>query len=141
MTIAKKGDTVRVHYTGTLNDGTMFDSSIKNGRPPLEFKIGAGQMIPGFDKGVEGMETGEKKMLVLEPKDAYGERNEENVFTVPADKLPEGYTPHVGDNLLAGYQRVTVAKINEDGSVEIDANHELAGKTLNFEVELVEIVK
>lgn len=137
----KKGDHVRVHYTGTLADGTVFDSSA--GRDPLEFTVGAGQMIPGFDRGVEGMEVGEKRTLVLPPEDAYGERREDRIFKVSRDALPKGYEPTVGDQL--GMQTrsgrrlpVTVAAIM-DREVHLDGNHQLAGKELTFEVELVSV--
>ncbi|MDY3868383.1 MAG: peptidylprolyl isomerase [Pyramidobacter sp.] len=136
----KKGDKVRVHYTGTLNDGSVFDSSVLNKRPPLEFTVGAGQMIPGFDKGVEGMAVGEKKMLKLPPEEAYGQRRDDMMITIGAERLPAGYTPKVGDGLQMGPHPVVVAQVNEDGSIVLDANHSLAGKELNFEVTLVEIL-
>ena len=136
----KNGDKIRVHYTGTLNNGEMFDSSIKNNRPPLEFTVGAGQMIKGFDKGVVGMAVGETRMLKLLPEEAYGVRRDDMMITVKASQMPKGYTPKVGDPLQMGPHRVTVAKVNEDGSVVLDANHFLAGQELNFEVTLVEIL-
>ncbi len=138
--IVKKGDRIRVHYTGTLNDGSVFDSSVLNKRPPLEFKVGAGQMIPGFDKGVEGMAVGETKNLHLKPEEAYGIRREDMLITVSADRMPDSYTPTVGDQLQMGHYPVTVAEIKADGSVVLDANHSLAGKELNFEVTVVEIL-
>lgn len=137
---AKKGDKVRVHYTGTLNDGSVFDSSVLNKRPPLEFKVGAGQMIAGFDKGVEGMAAGETKTLILPPEEAYGPRRDDMMVTIGAERLPAGYRPHVGDGLQMGPHPVVVAKVNDDGSVVLDANHSLAGKELRFEVTLVEIL-
>ncbi len=136
----KNGDTVRVHYTGTLNDGTVFDSSIQNHRPPLEFKVGAGMMIPGFDKGVVGMAAGETRTLKLPPGEAYGEYREDLLITVGADRMPPGYTPRVGDELSMGRRPVTVKAVNGDGSVVLDANPRFAGKELNFEVTLVEIL-
>lgn len=138
--IVKKGDRIRVHYTGTLNDGSVFDSSVLNKRPPLEFKVGAGQMIAGFDKGVEGMAAGETKTLHLKPEEAYGVRREDMLITVSADRMPDSYTPTVGDQLQMGHYPVTVAEIKDDGSVVLDANHSLAGKELNFEVTVVEIL-
>ncbi len=139
---AKKGDKVRVHYTGTLRNGEQFDSS--RGRSPLEFTVGAGQMIPGFDRGVEGMEPGETKTLTLFPEEAYGERREDLLFTVERCALPKGYTPSEGDQLSmrqrnGGAMTVTVRKVGDD-SVVLDGNHHLAGQDLIFDVELVEIL-
>lgn len=136
----KKGDKVRVHYTGTFNDGTVFDSSVLNNRPPLEFVVGSGMMIKGFDAGVVGMAVGETKTLHLSPAEAYGEREPENVFEFPANRLPPDYTPKAGDRLLMGNLPITVTEVKPDGSVVIDANHELAGKELNFVVGLIEIL-
>ncbi len=136
----KKGDRIRVHYTGTLNDGSVFDSSVLNKRPPLEFVVGAGQMIAGFDKGVIGMTIGEVKNLHLAPEEAYGVRRDDMLITVPADRMPAGYAPKVGDELMMGRHPVVVAEVKNDGSVVLDANHSLAGKELNFEVTLVEIL-
>ncbi len=138
--IVKKGDRVRVHYTGTLDDGTVFDSSVRNKRPPLEFKVGAGQMIAGFDKGILGMAVGETKKLHLKPEEAYGRRRVDMLISVSADRMPAGYTPQVGDQLQMGRYPVIVAEVKDDGSVVLDANHSLAGKELNFEVTLVEIL-
>jgi peptidylprolyl isomerase len=139
--LAEKGKRVKVHYTGKLADGTVFDSSLE--REPLEFVLGAGQMIPGFDKGVEGMKVGEQKTLQLPPQDAYGERNENLLFRVSSEALPEGYTPELGDMLQVttdkGFpMRVTVAEIAEE-YLMLDGNHRLAGKDLTFTVELVEV--
>jgi peptidylprolyl isomerase len=138
--IVKNGDRIRVHYTGTLNDGSVFDSSVLNKRPPLEFVVGAGQMIRGFDKGVVGMAVGETKKLKLSPEDAYGKRREDLLITVTPDRMPKGYTPAVGDKLQMGPYAVTVSQIRDDGTVILDANHSLAGKELNFEVTVVEIL-
>ncbi|HOO63551.1 MAG TPA: peptidylprolyl isomerase [Synergistaceae bacterium] len=139
--LAEKGKRVKVHYTGTLTDGTVFDSS--RDREPLEFVLGAGQMIPGFDKGVEGMKVGEEKSLRLSPEDAYGERNDNLLFRVSSEALPEGYTPQEGDMLQVttdkGFpMRVTVAEIAEE-YLMLDGNHQLAGQELLFTVELVEV--
>jgi len=139
--LAEKGKRVKVHYTGTLTDGTVFDSS--RDREPLEFVLGAGQMIPGFDKGVEGMKVGEEKSLRLSPEDAYGERNDNLLFRVSPEALPEGYTPQEGDMLQVttdkGFpMRVTVAEIAEE-YLMLDGNHQLAGQELLFTVELVEV--
>ncbi len=138
--LVKKGDRIRVHYTGTLNNGTVFDSSVLNKRPPLEFVVGAGQMIPGFDRGVVGMAVGETRQLKLAPEDAYGMRRNDLLITVTADRLPKNYTPSPGDKLQMGPYPVTVAQIKDDGAVVLDANHSLAGKELNFEVTVVEIL-
>ena len=141
--IAEKGKKIRVHYTGTLSDGEVFDSS--RGRSPLEFTVGAGQMIPGFDKGVEGMRVGEERTLVLPPDLAYGTKRNDRVFSVSRDVMPENYEPSVGDSLQMMTRggtpmSVTVTSVGED-SVELDANHRLAGKELTFQVELMEILK
>lgn len=140
MSKATKGDKVSVHYTGKLENGEVFDSSVQ--REPLQFEVGAGQMIPGFDAAVEGMEVGEKKTVSLPPAEAYGERKEDMTQEVPRDRMPEDYSPSVGDQLQVGTPGgamiVTVAAVSED-SVTIDANHRLAGETLIFEIELVEI--
>lgn|GEM_PF-109269 len=140
--IAEKGKKVRVHYTGTLADGDIFDSS--TGRDPLEFVVGAGQMIAGFDRGVEGMAVGEEKTLTLPPDQAYGERRDDMVFQVSRDVMPKDYTPSVGDTLQMRTKQgmpmnVTVASVEED-KVLLDANHSLAGKELTFKVTLVEVL-
>ncbi len=144
-TTAQAGDTVKVHYTGKLTDGTVFDSS-RNGGEPLEFTVGAGQMIPGFDAGVQGMAVGENKTLQLEPDDAYGQRSDEAVVTVPKENLGDlADQVSEGDRLAMqspeGQQiPVTVTKIAET-EVTLDANHQLAGQTLVFDVELVDVTK
>jgi peptidylprolyl isomerase len=139
---AKEGDVVRVHYTGRLTDGTQFDSSV--GREPLEFTVGAGQMIKGFDTGVRGMAVGEKKTIEIAPQDAYGERDEEAVIEFPASNIPEDMKLEPGMQLTLRNQfgqpiPVVVLEVREE-VVVMDANHMLAGKDLVFEVELVEIV-
>lgn len=136
--VVKEGDKVKVHYTGTLEDGTEFDSSA--GRDPLEFVVGSGQMIAGFDKGVVGMKVGEKKTITLTPEDAYGYPTEERVMEVDKSQFPADLQLEVGMELAGpGGFPVKVQAIG-DSSVTIDANHPLAGKTLIFELELVEIV-
>lgn len=130
--VAQVGDTVSVHYRGTLDDGSEFDSSA--GRDPLQFTVGAGQVIPGFDTAVVGMTVGDKKEVRLEPDDAYGERNDERVISVPKEQAPEGL--EVGQQVLLGEAPATVVDINDDG-VTVDANHPLAGQALTFEIELV----
>ncbi len=139
---AKEGDVVRVHYTGRLTDGTQFDSSV--GREPLEFTVGAGQMIKGFDLGVQGMAVGEKKTIEIAPKDAYGERDDEAIIEFPASNIPEDMTLEPGMQLTLRNQfgqpiPVVVLEVKEE-IIIMDANHMLAGKDLVFEVELVEIV-
>lgn len=141
MSEAKKGDRVKVHYTGKLTDGSVFDSS--RDREPLEFELGAGMMIAGFDAAVTGMKVGESKTAEIPSNEAYGEHNEEMVISVPKTQLPEGLNPEVGQQL--GMQQpngqsipVRVTKVESD-SIEIDANHPLAGKDLIFDLELVEI--
>ena len=139
---AKKGDTVKVDYTGTLKDGTQFDSSI--GREPLQFTVGAGQMIAGFDAAVVGMKVGEKKTVTIPAAQAYGERDTKLVFDVPRSQLPANINPQVGMKLQMTQNSgqvvvVTITEVNES-AVKMDANHELAGKDLTFEITMVEIV-
>lgn len=141
MSTANAGDTVRVHYAGRLDDGTVFDSS--EGRDPLEFTLGAGQVIPGFEKAVEGMSVGDKSTISIPPEEAYGPRSDELVLRVQRDQFPDGVTPEVGQRFQmrtdnGNTVRVTVTKMKEE-SVEIDANHPLAGQALTFDVELVKI--
>lgn len=142
MQQAKKGDVVRVHYTGRLTSGEQFDSSA--GREPLEFTVGAGQMIKGFDAGVEGMSIGEKKTINIAFKDGYGPRNEEAIIEFPLQQVPEGMKLEPGMQLTLQNQQghpvpVVVTAVKET-VVVLDANHSLAGKDLIFDVELVEIV-
>lgn len=141
MTQAKSGDTVRIHYTGTLSDGSTFDSSA--GRDPLEFKLGSGQVIPGFDKAVDGMAVGEKKTVEIPADDAYGQRDPNGTQSFPRDKIPADVPLDIGTRLqLSGPAgqpiMVTVSEVTET-EVILDANHPLAGKALTFELELVEI--
>ena len=141
MTAAKSGDTVKIHYTGTLEDGTTFDSSA--GREPLEFTLGSGQVIVGFDEAVTGMKTGEKKNVVIPADKAYGQRNEEMVITAPRDQVPADINPEVGQQLqLAGpNNQPVIVVITEvtDEHILLDANPPLAGKDLTFDIELVSI--
>jgi len=141
MSQVKKDDTVKVHYTGTLEDGQVFDSSLE--REPIEFKVGEGKMIPGFEKGVLDMELNEKKKIEIPSSEAYGEVNDELFQDVPKTQLPEDIEPKVGMGLAAkmpdGSERqLRVAEVKDD-SIVVDANHPLAGKDLNFEIEVVEI--
>ena len=128
-------DPISVHYVGTLDDGEQFDSSRDRGQP-LSFVVDAGQMIAGFDSAVRGMKLGQIKTVRIEAVDAYGEWSEESVLTVPIDQIPVETT--VGDELFAGSgnQRFLVLEIGET-EARLDANHELAGKALTFEIELV----
>jgi FKBP-type peptidyl-prolyl cis-trans isomerase 2 len=138
----KSGDTVRVHYTGTLEDGTQFDSS--RGREPLEFAIGEGQLIGGFENAVADLAPGESCTVTLAPAEAYGEANPEMVQDVPRDLMPDGVELKQG-MVLQGQREdgrvdnFTVVSFTEE-TVKLDANHPLAGKALTFEIELVEIV-
>ncbi len=140
MTQASSGDTVRVHYTGRLNDGTVFDSS--EGRDPLEFTLGSGQVIPGFDEAVTGMAVGDSSTVTIEPENAYGHRNEEMVQDVARSEIPADIELAVGMQLQAsgpgGEMVVTVVELTDD-SVKLDANHPLAGQALTFDLELVQI--
>ena len=135
------GKTVRIHYTGTLNDGTQFDSSA--GRDPLEFETGAGHVIPGFDSAVRDMEVGSKKTVTIPAAEAYGEAREEMIGELPKDRFPAEMQLTVGMQLQMmspqGPLPVLVREIKEE-SVVLDANHPLAGQDLTFALELVEIV-
>ena len=134
--VAEDGDTVRVHYTGTLDSGEEFDSS--RGRDPLEFTIGAQDVISGFENAVRGLAVGESVTVRLEPADAYGERDESLVVEIPADQAPEGL--EVGQQVQFTNGAVaTVTEIGDD-TITVDQNHPLAGQVLTFEIELVEIL-
>jgi len=142
MAEAKSGDTVRIHYTGTLGDGTQFDSSA--GRDPLEFALGGGQVIPGFDSAVTGMSVGAQKTVTIDPDDAYGQRHDQLVQQVPRDTLPEDIDPAVGMQLQSQspdgqIMNLVIVEIAEE-SITLDANHPLSGQALTFAIELVEIV-
>lgn len=141
MSKAKNGDTVKVHYRGTLEDGTVFDSS--EGRDPLEFDLGSGQLIPGFEAAVDGMSMGETCKININSSEAYGPHREEMVMEVPRSQLPAQMQPEIGMQLQAGQgEEQVVVKVTavEEETVTLDANHPLAGKDLNFEITLVEIV-
>ncbi|MCC5946240.1 MAG: peptidylprolyl isomerase [Bernardetiaceae bacterium] len=141
MSIAKKGDLVKVNYTGKLEDGTVFDASENHGRP-LEFIVGAGQMIKGFDLAVESMKIGEQKTVTLSPSEAYGEVKEEYLLTVNQSDFPDNVVPNIGDRFTVNVNNsqipVSVKSIDGD-AVVLDANNELAGKTLVFDIELVDV--
>lgn len=142
MQTVKAGDTVRVHYHGRLADGTTFDSS--EGREPLEFEAGSGQVIKGFDEGVTGMALGEKKTIRISVEDGYGPRSEEMVVQFPKSNFPQDLHPELGMqlNMTSGDGQVipvVIVDIQEE-YVVLDANHPLADKELIFDVEVVEII-
>src|SRR5688500_1139125 len=142
MAEAKQGDTVRIHYTGKLDDGTVFDSS--DGREPLEFTVGKQEVIPGFENAVVGMKPGETRTTTIVPDEGYGDYQDDMVFEVERSRLPSDLAPDIGtelrvrtpdDNMIP----VVIIDVNDD-KVTIDANHPLAGRDLTFDIELVEIV-
>ena len=133
--MANDGDQVSVHYLGTLDDGTVFDSSRERG--PLSFTVGAGQMIVGFDNAARGMAVGETVTVRLEPAEAYGERRDDLVLEVPIGQAPPGLS--AGDNVsMSSGARAVVTAVTE-ATVTVDANHRLAGQALTFEIEMVSI--
>ncbi len=143
MQQVKAGDVVRVHYTGKLTNGEQFDSS--TGREPLEFTVGAGQMIKGFDAAMPGMTVGEKKTINILPEDAYGVKDEQAIIEFPKENIPKDMKPEVGMQLQLRNESgqpfpVTIAEI-KDTVIVLDANHRLAGEELVFDIELMEIVK
>jgi FKBP-type peptidyl-prolyl cis-trans isomerase 2 len=142
MTQAKTGDTVRVHYKGTLDDGTVFDSS--EGREPLEFTIGENKVIPGFEQAVTGLDLGESVTAEIPADQAYGPRDERMILEVDRKQVPEDIELEIGSQLQlrrrdGGAAMVVVTAFTES-SVTLDGNHPLAGKDLTFDIELVEIV-
>ena len=141
MTQAKQDDKVRIHYTGTLEDGSQFDSSRQG--EPFEFTLGADEVIPGFDAAILGMQVGDKKTVAIPPDEAYGPRHEGMVRAFDRGDFPEGEELEVGAQFNAtapegGSLLLTVTAV-EDDKITLDANHPLAGKALTFELELVEI--
>ncbi|MFC2022582.1 peptidylprolyl isomerase [Chloroflexota bacterium] len=140
-TQAKTGDTVKAHYTGTLKDGSVFDTSV--GREPLEFTLGQGQLIPGFEQAVIGMTVGESKTVNIPAEQAYGLYNNALIFEIDRDQLPEGMNPEVGQTLQAQQPDGQIGIFNvieiSENSITVDANHPLAGEDLTFEIELMEI--
>jgi peptidylprolyl isomerase len=141
MGLAKQGDTVRVHYTGTLTDGTVFDSS--EGGDPLEFTLGGGDLIPGFEQIVMGMSEGERRTGTIAPEDAYGVHDDRLVLVVDRSTLPDEVEPEVGEELELESEAgetlpVVITEITES-EVTLDGNHPLAGKELIFTIDLVEI--
>jgi peptidylprolyl isomerase len=140
MAEARAGDTVHVHYTGTLRDGTEFDSS--RGRAPLEFTLGAGQVVPGFEAAVLGMQHGESKTVTIAAEDAYGQPHDELLLRVPREQVPPHITLEVGQQLQLGTgNEAMVVEVRElhDDHVVLDGNHPLAGEDLTFALELVRI--
>ncbi|WP_209330704.1 FKBP-type peptidyl-prolyl cis-trans isomerase [Lunatimonas salinarum] len=142
MSVASKGNTVKVHYKGTLKDGTVFDSS--ENREPLEFVVGDGRMIKGFDAAVNGMSLGEDKTVTIPSVEAYGEKREDMMLDVPLDQVPPEIKPEVGMDLSIQNQMgqptpVKVVHVDEQ-KITLDANHPLAGEDLIFDIKLVEIV-
>ena len=135
------GDTVRVHYTGTLADGTMFDTSRE--REPLEFIMGSGNMIPGFEEATRDMQVGQVKTVTIQAEKAYGPHRDEMVIAVPRDQLPADLNPVIGQQLQMqspdGMRVVVIVTDVSDTAITLDANHPLAGKDLTFEIELIEI--
>ena len=141
MSQAKDGDTVKVHYTGSLDDGTVFDSS--SGSDPLEFTLGEGSVIPGFEEAVRGMSPGETRTTTIPSAQAYGAHHPEAVFEVSRAQLPPGVEPEAGMQLgltdPTGQMIPAVITAVTDTTVTIDANHPLAGEDLTFQIQLVEI--
>lgn len=142
MAVATKGNKVKVHYTGKLNDGTVFDSS--ENREPLEFVVGDGNMIAGFDKAVQGMELGANVSVVIPSAEAYGEKREDMMVDIPIDQVPADIKPEVGMDLSIQNQDgqpMPVKVVNVDAEkITLDANHPLAGQDLTFDIKLVDIV-
>jgi len=141
MPQAKKGDKVSVHYTGRLDDGTRFDSS--EGADPLEFELGAGQVIPGFESAVTGMNPGDKETVTVPVDEAYGPHRDEMVLAAPRSEIPTELNPQIGQQLQLQHPSgeaipVVVTEVTDD-TVTLDGNHPLAGKDLTFDLELVEI--
>lgn len=141
MSKAQDGQTVKVHYTGKLEDGTVFDSS--KDRQPLEFTLGGGSVIRGFEQAVSGMEVGESKTITIPPEEAYGHKRDELIIEVKKSEIPKDIDPNLGQKLQIKQPNgqiinLVVSEVKED-EVTLDANHPLAGQTLIFEVELVEI--
>jgi len=142
MRQAKSGDKVRVHYTGTLSDGTQFDTSAQRG--PLEISLGIGEVVPGFENAVMGMTEGESKTVTIDPNEAYGQRNPQLVHVVERERLPAEVDIHVGATLQASDGEGNVLRLVvvefDDENVTMDGNHPLAGQALTFELTLVEFV-
>lgn len=141
MQTVQKGDTVKVHYHGKLTTGETFDSS--EGREPLQFTVGNGDVIPGFDQGVMGMAKGDKKTVQIPVQEAYGERSEQMIFEIPKTQFPPDITPEEGMQLMMSNGQgqslpVSIVKIGDE-NVTLDGNHPLAGQDLIFDIELVDV--
>jgi len=141
MKEAEVGDLVSVHYTGKLTNGEVFDSSKE--RDPLEFTLGKKEMLVGFEENVVGMKPGETKSVKLNPEQAFGDRREDLILEIPKDKFPQHITPSVGlqlnlSNSSGANMLVVITEVGDD-SVTLDGNHPLAGQTLVFDIELIEI--
>lgn len=140
MTQAQNGSQVKIHYTGRLDNGQVFDSS--QGRDPLEFTLGQGQLIPGFEAAVEGMQVGDKKTVTIPAEEAYGPRQDELLFAVDRAQLPDHIQPEMGQQLQVNQDGQTaVVTISDltDTTITLDANHPLAGKNLTFDLEVMEV--
>ena len=141
MATIKEGDTVKVHYTGKVSDGTVFDSSKE--REPLEFTVGEGKLIPGFEKAVVGMNPGDTTTVNIPTEEAYGEKRDDMVVDVERNQIPDDIDPEVGQQLQiqqkdGGAIPVVITNVTDE-SVKLDANHPLAGQELTFEIEVVEV--
>ena len=139
MSEVKEGDNISVNYTGKLENGEVFDTSLTTGREPLEFTVGAGQMIKGFDEAVVGMKVGDKKTVTLAPKDAYGETDPTRVVNFDKNNVPDFDKMSVGMQIVAGNGAPGKILSKDENSLVVDFNHFLAGKTLIFEIEMVSI--
>ncbi len=141
MAKAKEGSNVKVHYTGKLDDGSVFDSS--KGRNPLQFTLGEGQVIPGFEQAVDGMDIGETKTVTIPMEQAYGPHQDELVIEIHRSQLPPDLEPQVGDQLQMQHPSGQIMILNvietSEETITVDANHPLAGKDLTFYIELVEV--
>jgi peptidylprolyl isomerase len=137
---AKKGDSVFVHYTGKLDDGSVFDSSI-NGEP-MEFVLGSGMVLPGFEKAVDGKEVGDKASIYIPMEEAYGAHKDDMVIVIPREEVPLHVDPNLGSHFQVMIDKrdmdFIVTRVDDD-EIELDANHPLAGKNLSFELEIVRI--
>jgi FKBP-type peptidyl-prolyl cis-trans isomerase 2 len=138
------GKNVRVHYTGTLDDGSKFDSSLDRNEP-LSFVAGVGMMIPGFDRAIVDMEVGERRSIHLEPADAYGEYNKDMVIVSKYSDLPGSENLEIGQNVMLmnemGMRFPVTVTAKDDDSITLDGNHRLAGKALNFDIVLVDVAE
>ena len=138
----KKGDTIKVDYEGSLEDGTVFDASQNHGQQ-LEFEVGSGQLIKGFDEAVVGMKVGQEKKVDIDPEHAYGQRDPEMLKEIPREQLPKNQEPKVGMGIVIGLPNgskfpATIAKVS-DKTVTLDLNHPLAGKKLTFKIKVAQI--